>query len=196
MRTFFGSLVVVLTLMACEGTSDTSSQTGAGSSAGGSGSSSAGGNGNGGHDNGAGASAGGTASNTSGSSSSAGRGGRDDGTSGSSVGGTVVVIGGTASGGTASGGTTSVDARCPAQRPMGTCDAADAGLSCQYDSFSGCLCYPYTTGTFPPCHKVDPTCTSPVAPAPAEGGGGTSGKVAPPPVQTCACSASTWTCHF
>ena len=193
MRTYLGCLSVVLSLVACGGTSDTNSQTGGGSSAGGAGSAAGGGAG---HNNGAGASAGGAAGNTSGGSSSAGVGGRD-GTSGSGVGGTLGNSGSGGNGGSGgSGGRTTVDARCPAQRPMGACSADDAGLACQYDNFSGCLCYPNVAGTFTPCQKVDPTCPSTAAPAPADGAGGASGKVAPPPLQVCSCAASTWSCHF
>jgi hypothetical protein len=187
MRAYLGSLLVVLSLIACGGTSDTSSQTGGGSSAGG--------NGSAGHDNGAGASAGNNSagSNSAGSSSagssSAGVGGRIDGTSGSGLGGADV-------GGTGSGGARTVDARCPAKRPMGACSADDAGLACQYDNFSGCLCYPNMIGTLTSCQQVDPTCSSTTAPTPAAGAGGAAGKVAPPPLQVCSCSASTWSCHF
>ena len=182
MRTYLGSLVVVLSLVACGGTSDTSGQTSGGSSAGGTGGA--------GHDTVAGASAGGTAGNTSGGSSSAGTGGRRDGTSGTGVGGTFI------DGGTGSGGARPVDARCPAKRPMGVCSADDAGLTCQYDNFSGCLCYPNMAGTLTPCQIVDPTCTNTDAPTPAAGAAGASGKIAPPRLQICSCSASAWTCHF
>ena len=181
MRTCLGSLAVVLSLMACGGTSDSSNQTGGGSSAGGTSSA--------GHNSGAGTSAGGKAGNTSGgSSSSAGTGGRIEGTSGGGVGGTMTV------GGTGTGG---VDARCPAKRPMGACSADDAGLACQYDNSSGCLCYPNAPGTFTPCQKVDPTCAiAPTGAAPAPGAGGSTAKIALPPMQICRCASSTWTCSF
>lgn len=186
MRTYLGSVIVVLSLVACGGTSDTSNQTGGGSSTGGSGSA--------GQNNGAGASAGGAAGNTSGGSSSAGTGGRNEGMSGAGVGGTLGSSG--SSGSSGSGGARTVDARCPAQRPTGACSADDAGLACQYDIFTGCLCFPSVAGTFTPCQKVDPTCPSTPAPAPADGAGGASGKVAPPSQQICSCSASMWSCHF
>jgi hypothetical protein len=192
MRTYLGCLtVVVLSLVACGGTSDTSNQSGGGSSAGGAGSASAG------HNNGAGASAGGAAGNTSGGTSSAGTGaGGRDGTSGTGFGGTLGNGGSAGSSGSGGSGGRAVDARCPAQRPMGACGADDAGLACQYDNVSGCLCYPSVAGTYTPCQKVDPTCPSTAAPAPADGAGGASGKIAPPPQQVCSCSASAWSCHF
>jgi hypothetical protein len=186
MRPYLGSLVVVVLAIACGGTSGTSTETGGGSSAGGDASAGS---------NGAGASAGGTAGKTSGGSSNvAGVGGRTEGSSGSSLGGSGVTAG---NGNGGSGGGV-VDEHCPAMRPMGACTADDAGVACQYDSLSGCLCYPNAAGTLTPCQKVDPTCPAPAAAAaPADpGAGGGSNKIAPPAQQVCSCAASTWTCHY
>jgi hypothetical protein len=195
MRTYLGCLTVGLSVIVCGGcSSDTCSLT--------CGESSAGGGGSAGQHNGAGASAGGTAGNTSGGSSSAGTGGRNEGMSGAGAGGTLGSSGSGGSGGSGSGGSSgsggarTVDARCPAQRPTGACSADDTGLACPYDNFTGCLCFPSVAGTFTPCQKVDPTCPSTPAPAPADGAGGASGKVAPPPQQICSCSASTWSCRY
>ena len=210
MRTYLGCFTVGLSLIAGGGcSSDTCSVT--------CGESPAGGNGSAGHNNGAGASGGGAAGNNSGGSTSAGSssggsasGGSSSagttGSGGSGVRGTLGGSGGSFTGGSSgsagsagsSGGARTVDARCPAQRPMGACSADDTGLACQYENVTGCLCYPNQAGTFTPCQKVNPGCPSTPAPAPAPpaGAGGESGKIAPALQQLCTCSASTWSCRF
>ena len=73
----------------------------------------------------------------------------------------------------------------------GACSAEDEGAACQYDSITGCLCQPNVVGSFTPCQKVDPLCPQAPAPAPADGAGGFSGKVAPPVQSVCTCTAPT-----
>jgi hypothetical protein len=73
-------------------------------------------------------------------------------------------------------------------------------LSCEYDQFTGCLCY---SGSYGFCERVDPECPNnggaggaPPA-APAQGGsGGFSVKIALPPQQICSCANGSWTCNF
>jgi hypothetical protein len=105
-----------------------------------------------------------------------------------------VIIGG---GGTPpNGGTGSVDPRCPSKAPSGACGPELAGLVCQYEPGSNCLCYPTPIGVYLPCTKVDPTCT---AATPGEGGsGGFSTKIALPPDYKCTCypMSSSWTCGY
>ncbi len=77
------------------------------------------------------------------------------------------------------------------------CTAEDAGTACQYESFTGCLCYTTLPGTFAPCQKVDPTCTAATAPPPADpGAGGFSAKIALPPIEGCSCINTSWMCNF
>ena len=173
-------LVVVLTAIACGGTTDSGGDSSGGTSSGGS--SSAGHSGNGS----AGKATGGNV----------GTGGSSTGTSGSSA-------GGSSAGGV--GGVGTYDPRCPAHLPSGTCGANDNGLKCEYDNFTGCLCYESAPGTFGNCQKVDPTCMmmaaggaggAAAAPPPAPGAGGVSAKVALPPHEVCSCNAGTWACTY
>jgi hypothetical protein len=53
-------------------------------------------------------------------------------------------------------------------RPSGTCDDQDAGLTCQYEEFNGCLCYP-SAGFYGYCQQVDLSCPN------VGGAGGTGG---------------------
>jgi len=122
---------------------------------------------------------------------------------------------GKATGGSVStGGSPTVDPRCPATRPSGTCDAQDAGLSCQYDQFTGCLCFD-NPNMFAFCQHADVNCPNVGSAgnggaaagnggaaagnggaAAGNGGvGGFSAKIAaPPPHQVCSCNAGSWSC--
>jgi hypothetical protein len=186
MSKYSSCLVVVLTAIACGGTTDSGGDSGGGTSSGGNGS--------------AGHSGNGSAGKTTGGS--LGTGGSSTGTSGSSAGGSSA--GGSSAGGVGGGGT--YDPRCPAHLPSGTCGANDNGLRCEYDNFTGCLCYESPPGTFGICQKVDPTCMMMAAeggsggaaasPPPAPGAGGVSARVALPPHEVCSCNAGTWACTF
>jgi hypothetical protein len=206
MSKYLGSLVVVLSVVACGGATDTPFTSNGGTSAGGT---STGGD-SGGSSSSAGKASGGDIA-TAGSVSSGGSG----------VGGSIVAAGsgGVSSGGVSSGGVNSggissggvsgagtVDPRCPAHRPMGMCKAADTGLNCQYDYFSQCLCYATPVGSFGPCQKVDPTCvfdngaagaggSAGAGTAGSAGAGGISAKIALPPHLACSCSAMNWVCN-
>ena len=118
------------------------------------------------------------------------------------------------------GGTTSVDSRCPAVQPGvgAVCDVP--GLTCSYNSVSGCLC---TVPTTPySCVQVNPACVAaqssgasmPIMMATGGGGmadialmpSGGSGAFMPPAVgggaigvpapvnHQCTCSNGTWLC--
>ncbi len=192
MSKYLGSLIVVLTGVACGGTTETGDQPSGGSSAGGAST--------GGH------SSAGSAGKATGGSVGTGGGvgtGGSVATAGVSTGGSIVVAG---AGGAIStggvGGSAMVDSRCPARRPTppGACTADMAGAACQYD-FTGCLCYPLPPGSFALCQKVNPACTTdpglPPVPPPAEqGAGGISAKIALPPQEVCRCTAGTWACGF
>ncbi len=186
MSKYLGSLVLVLLGVACGGTTDTGDAAGGGTSQGGANA--------GGHDSG-------------GSVSSAGKASGGDSATGGS-GGSINVAGSIGNGG-ASGGSGTVDPRCPAERPMGACMAADSGLACQYDNFTNCLCYSTAPGTFTICQKVDPTCPSSGGAAGvagagggvanmagAAGTGGVSAKIALPPHLICSCTGSAWNCTY
>jgi hypothetical protein len=180
MSKFLSCVVVVLTGIACGGTTDTGDGSSGGTSAGGS---------NTGHGGS------GTAGKSSGGS--VGTGGASSGSGGTGSGG-VIMNGGATTGGF--GGAT-FDPRCPSHLPNGACDASDSGLKCEYDNFTGCLCYTSQPGSFGICQKVDPTCTNAggaaSAGSPSDGGsGGISAKVALPPHEICSCSAETWACTF
>jgi hypothetical protein len=156
---------------------------------------------------------------------------------GTSSGGTH--SGGTSSGGTHSGGTVSAgaggtggsivtggdagaggsltyDPRCPPRAPMGGACDFNPALDCEYNYFSGCLCYD-SANMFSICQQVDPTCmyqppsntggtggaSQMAAPAPSEAGaGGITAKVALPPQKKCMCAppppgttdSGMWTC--
>lgn len=189
MRQYLSSLVVVLLGIACGGTTDTGAgdNGSAGSATGGS--DSAGSNQGGSYNHG-GSNSAGAAGKTSAGSSSGGSSAGNVGTAG--YGGTLIIIG---NGGTGTGGTGVVNPKCPAHVPTGMCSAADAGTACQYDPSTNCLCYPSAPGTYTFCQKVDPTCTY-MAPAPAEGAGGISAKIALPPREVCTCVGTTWSCTF
>jgi hypothetical protein len=177
MRQYLSSLVVVVLGVACGGTTDTGSEGDAGSASGGSS--------HAGTNQGGSASAG-VAGKTSAGNSSGGSSAGSVGTAG--TGGTLII--GIA--GTGAGGTGTVNPKCPAHMPMGMCSADDAGIACQYEAGSGCLCYPSAPGTFTPCQKVDPTCVFMAS----AGAGGVSAKIALPPHQVCSCVASAWSCPF
>jgi hypothetical protein len=196
MSKYLGSLVVVVMGIACGGTTDTGDESGGGTSSGGK--------------NGGGQSSGGSSKGGSvGTSGSVGTGG-SVGTSGSvGTGGSIGIAGSIGVGGTlvtagtgGVGGLGTVDPRCPAQRPTGACTPEEAGVSCQYDQYTGCLCYSNPAILYGLCNKVDPTCPSggaaaAPAPAPADGGiGGISAKIAVPPHQICSCSGGSWLCTF
>jgi hypothetical protein len=96
------------------------------------------------------------------------------------------------------------------------------GLSCQYDQFSGCLCYTQPPGIYAGfCQKVNPNCPNDVpiggtgaggsgplggAGGASDGGiGGISAKIAfpggaagvpAPSRMTCSCSGGNWLCSF
>jgi hypothetical protein len=196
MSKYLSSLTLVLMGIACGGTTDTGDESGGGTSSGGK---TAGGQSNGGSNQGG----------SVGTSGSVGTGG-SVGTSGSvGTGGSLglagsIGVGGTiATGGTANvGGFGSVDPRCPARRPTGVCTPEQSGFACQYDQYTGCLCYSNPAILYGLCNQVDPTCASGGAaatppPAPAEGGaGGISTKIALPPHQICSCSGGNWLCTF
>jgi hypothetical protein len=177
MSKYLGSGVLVLLAVACGGTTDIDDPSGGGSSAGGAG---VGGKSNGG-------------SAGKATAGSVGMGG-SIGTSG--AGGSVVTAG---SGGL--GGGKSVDPRCPTRIPMGACK--DAMLSCEYEQFTGCLCYSEPGNFSGFCDKVDPYCPNgggtggapPAAPE-AAGIGGITVKIALPPQQICACVNGNWSCSF
>jgi hypothetical protein len=179
----------VLLGVACGGTTDSGEETGGGSSQGGA---------SGGH---AGNGTAGKAKGGSvGTSGSVGTGGSSSGDGGAiSFGGSVIIAGNGNLGGF--GGST-VNPNCPPRRPMGACTDEDAGAACQYDQFTGCLCY--APSAFAYCQKVDPTCTAAgtagapaAAPPPADPGvGGFSTNIALPPQQVCRCAAGMWTCTF
>lgn len=209
MRRYLGPLVLMFLGIACGGTTDSGDQqNGGGSSSGGSSSAGA-------HTGGsAGAASGGSAGQASGGSNSAGSGGSIIiGSGGISTGGGITVGGSGGSGGGV------VDARCPAQRPMGTCNADDAGLRCEYESFSVCLCYMSTPGSYLPCQKVDPQCPNSsvggaggaaaagaggaggaaaagAGGAAAAGAGGISAKIAVAPREVCSCTTAGWVCGY
>lgn len=171
--------------VACGGSTGSDTPGGAGSSAGGSSS--------------AGSNHGGSA--TAGTTSSAGKasGGSSSGGSVNVAGAGGAVIGNAGSASAGSGGTGVLNPDCPARAPMGVCTADDAGLKCEYDPNTGCLCYPSAPGSYTPCQKVNPGCVYQApAPAPAEdaAAGGVSGKIALPPHQYCSCSGTNWTCTF
>ena len=207
MRRYLGPLVLMFLGIACGGTTDSGDQQNGGGS-----SSSAGA-----HTGGsAGAASGGSAGQASGGSNSAGSGGIIIGSGGISTGGGITVGGSGGSGGGV------VDARCPAQRPMGTCNADDAGLRCEYESFSVCLCYMSTPGSYLPCQKVDPQCPNSsvggaggaaaagaggaggaggaaaagAGGAAAAGAGGISAKIAVAPREVCSCTTAGWVCGY
>ena len=140
---------------------------------------------------------------------------------GSNQAGTKGYAGNATGGSVSSGGGGSVDPRCPNRHPSGTCDADDAGLTCQYDQYTGCLCYS-SSGIYGYCQQVDVNCqfmasagTGGSAGAEAGGSGGTaaggetpggtdSGGVggfqakiaAPPPRELCTCDAGNWICSI
>jgi hypothetical protein len=181
MSKYLSCLVVVLTGIACGGTTDSGDGSDGGTSAGGSS-----GTGHGGSSS-AGKSSGGSVST----------GGAGSGSGGTGSGG-VIMNGGATTGGF--GGAT-FDPRCPPHLPSGACAATDTGLKCEYDNFTGCLCYTSQPGSFGICQKVDSTCTNAggaasAAPPPDAGTGGISAKVALPPHEICSCNAATWTCNF
>jgi hypothetical protein len=196
MSKYLGSLVVVLTGIACGGTTDTGDQSGGGAPSGGQ---THGGSASGGSVATAGkASAGDTNVGGNGIGGSSNVGGSV--ATGGSIGiaGSISVGGSINVGGTGGAGT--FDPRCPAQRPTGACVASDTGLSCEYDAFTNCLCYMRPPGNFALCQKVDPTCPAaggaPAAPPPSPGAGGISAKIALPPQQVCSCIAGMWSCGF
>jgi hypothetical protein len=200
-------LTLVVLGVGCGGTSETNDTSGGGSSQGGT--SDAGGNMNtgGSANTGGHVSAGGSA-NTAGSVN---RGGSVSNGGSLNTGGIV-----------SSGGSGSADPRCPAKMPTGMCDTADAGLSCQYDQFSNCLCY--SAGLYSYCQLVDSMCTFATGSAGAAGAGGagtggaahggaanagaagSAGSVgaggfqakiaAPPQHEVCTCNAGAWTCNL
>jgi len=188
MSKYLSSVVVVSMAIACGGTTNTSDEARGGTSSGGasSGGKSAGGESSGG---------------STGKAGSVGTGGSGGsiGIAGSiSVGGAIVVAG-SGSGGAAGG--PSVDPRCPAQRATGACTTEETGASCEYDVYSGCLCYSTLSNVYALCTKVDPACgtggSASAPPPPAdEGIGGFSVKIALPPHQRCSCTGGNWTCTF
>jgi len=135
------------------------------------------------------------------------------------VGGSIIT-----GGDAGAGGALTYDPRCPPRAPSGgTCDFQPA-LNCEYNYFSGCLCYD-SLNAFSFCQQVDPTCMYEAggaggatstggaagaggavpmgAPAPSEAGaGGISAKVALPPQKKCMCAppppgsvgGGMWTC--
>lgn len=185
MSRFLSALVVVLTGIACGGTSTTSDESGGGTSSGGK------------------SSAGESGGGSTGKAGSVGKGG-----SGGSIGiagsigiGGTLHIGGSGGVTAGAGGGGTVDPRCPAQRATGVCSADEAGVSCEYDAYTGCLCYSVPANGFALCTKVDPACPNGGAagapPPPAdEGVGGFSVKIALPPHQICSCTSGNWACAF
>ena len=110
--------------------------------------------------------------------------------------------GSTAGGSVGTAGGPTVDPRCPARLPSGTCGEQDAGLSCQYDQFTGCLCYG-SPNIYTFCQQVDANCpnigdaggAATTGGASMAGAGGIFAKIAaPPPHQVCTCTAGTWSC--
>ncbi len=113
------------------------------------------------------------------------------------IGGSISLVGGFGG----FGGIGTLDPRCPPLLPSGECEG-DVTLSCQYDDYTGCLCY-----SPPPnyvlCQLVDPTCPNDAgaggATPPEAGTGGVGGfstKVVLPPKMTCRCTESMWACGF
>jgi hypothetical protein len=104
------------------------------------------------------------------------------------------------------GGSPTVDPRCPATHPRGVCTDQDPELSCEYDQFTGCLCYT-NPNTYAFCQQVDDNCPN-IGGAAGTGGsvgasgaagmaglGGISAKiVAPPQPLVCTCTTATWSC--
>lgn len=178
MSKYLGSLIVVVLAVACGGAADTGVESGGGSAQGGSD---------------AGSDPGGSAGKGGGGANHAGGNAGGSNAGGSNPGGSNA--GGSSAGGSSAGGSRSYDPRCPAHQPTGVCSAADAGLSCQYELGSGCLCYPQPAGVFGLCERVDPSCTYvPPGAAGAGGVGGFSAKVALPPRLLCGCSSEMWVC--
>lgn len=153
-------------------------------------------------------------SGTTGTSDPSGGGAASGGTSsggvasgGTNSAGTNSTAGKSSGGSVSSGGSGSADERCPAKFPMGMCDAEEADLSCQYDRFTGCLCYA-PPGVFAYCQQVDTMCTlatgnggsagtAGAADAGSAGIGGISTKIAIAPTpQVCTCSSGSWACTF
>ena len=155
-----------------------------------------------------------TSSETGGASQGGSSHAGNNGTSGKATGGSVANGGSINAGGSVATGGTTFDPSCPDTQPSGSCDAQDEGISCQYDEFTGCLCYSSTYGY---CQQVDPTCpsaggtggtggtggaggaggASDAGGAGAGGVGGFQAKIAaPPPRNMCSCADGAWGCNL
>jgi hypothetical protein len=194
----FSSLSLVILAIACGGASEVGDGTGDG-----------------------GTSSGGS-SNQGGSSAGKSAGGTHSTAGTSNVAGTIGVGGAIAMGGSGVGGGT-VDERCPIMQPSGACSMQSEGASCQYDQFSGCLCYTQPAGIYAGfCQKVNPNCPNDIPMGgtgaggsdPLGGTGGTAGvggiggfsaKIAfpggaagvpAPSRMTCSCSGGNWLCSY